>query len=125
MVQLGRPGMASGFQLGLLALVLGMVSPWLPPLLPLVASPLAGPLASERRSMLAAQLRQRQAERAEWAQLAAEEARILGRTAQACDFDRVALQGLSLVDAARGDSIVSTDLISVQRNVAVCQERNL
>jgi hypothetical protein len=113
MVQLGRPGLASGFHSGLLALALGMVSPWLPPQLPLMAGPLT------------AQHRQRQAERAEWAQLAAEDARILGRAGQACDFDRVALQGLSLVEAAGGDPLVNTDLISVQRNVAVCQERNL
>lgn len=72
-----------------------------------------------------AKRRQQQAELAERARSEALEARRLGLVAQACAFDRVALRLLSLAGGPGTDRTMAMELISAQRDVAICQENSL
>jgi hypothetical protein len=72
-----------------------------------------------------AKRRQQLAELAERARSEALEARRLGHVVRACSLDRVVLRLLSLADGPETDPTMAMELISAQRDVAICQENSL
>lgn len=69
--------------------------------------------------------RQHQAEVAEQALWDAREARQIGQSEQACALDRLVVQSLSQAHVPGTEAEWAIELISAQRNVLICQERNL
>ena len=98
--------------------------------LSLSAQGIMGPLRASANVLVStpqqtAKRRQQLAELAESARSEALEARRLGHVAQACAFDRVVLRLLSLADGPGTDPTMAMELISAQRDVAICQENSL
>jgi hypothetical protein len=98
--------------------------------LSLGAQAFMGPLGASTNALVSTQQqttkqRQQMAVLAERAWNDALEARLLGHSAQACSLDRVVLRLLSLAHPTGSDPTMAVELISAERDVAICQENSL